>query len=239
MTCEEVNQFVELAECVWHLTPDNWLPRLPQVPELRPELESNDPPLPPVQFVSRLNLPGDWVAERERQTVNEDDAEYLPTSWPLLGLLPDGTPLLCDGSDDPLPPPRERVFLVRASTRWWEVMEALRLLAGAGTIGSGLMLAPGGFSWGDKHHTLVGRPLDMLRVLLESPNYTATADQLRQKMGVNDECTTYPEQVIKNTASELRKQLRKAARAAGLICPENPLPSTGRGKDLTYRLNLS
>jgi hypothetical protein len=101
-----------------------------------------------------------------------------------------------------------------------------------------LGLAPGGFTLGGKRHSLTGRPLEMLRVLLASPDHTATADHLRKEMGVNDEAVTYPEQVIRDTAKKLRAALRGAAEAAGRACPPDPLPSTGRGRDLTYRLAI-
>jgi hypothetical protein len=106
MTREQVNHFNGLAELVYRLIPDNWLPRLPQVPELLRELESENPPLPPVQFISKLNLPGDW----ERVPV----AGPLPSSWP--------------DTDEPpaLPDP---VFLVCATPRWLADLEALRRLA--------------------------------------------------------------------------------------------------------------
>jgi hypothetical protein len=77
----------------------------------------------------------------------------------------------------------------------------------------------------------------MLRVLLASPHHTATADQLREQMGVDDQAVTYPEQVIRDPAKKLRAALREAARAAGRPFPRDPLPSTGRGRELTYRLD--
>ncbi len=55
----EVEQFCEIAERVCNLLPDSLKRHLPQVEGLRPVLESRDPPLPPVQFISKLNLPGD------------------------------------------------------------------------------------------------------------------------------------------------------------------------------------
>lgn len=61
MTRSEVDAFYPLAERVYLLAFESGLHgALPKVPELRPQLESNDPPLPPVQFESKLNLPGDW-----------------------------------------------------------------------------------------------------------------------------------------------------------------------------------
>jgi hypothetical protein len=99
-----------------------------------------------------------------------------------------------------------------------------------------LALAPGGFTLGDKPHPLTRRPLEMLGILLKSRYRSATADQLRNQLALNDESVTYPEQVIRDTACKLRKALRKAANAAGLKCPTNPLPSTGRGRDLSYSL---
>jgi DNA-binding response OmpR family regulator len=101
-----------------------------------------------------------------------------------------------------------------------------------------LALAPGGFTLRGKYYSLTGRPLAMLHALLAARHRTATANQLREAMGVNDEDVDYPEQVIKDAATTLRAKLREAASDTGVACPDNPLPSTGRGKDLTYRLAL-
>jgi hypothetical protein len=155
------------------------------------------------------------------------------------------------------PPDAPSTLLLMVTQGWKAGMETLRKLALQSEPGKPdakggqttertpespdlkLNLAPGGFTWGGKPHQLVGKPLDMLRVLLDSPHFCETANRLRQRMGVDDEGVTFPEQVIKDTAHKLRKELKKAAKAAGRTCPSNPLPSTGRGKDLTYRLNLS
>jgi hypothetical protein len=77
----------------------------------------------------------------------------------------------------------------------------------------------------------------MLEVLLASRGRRATADGLRREMRIDDESVDNPEQVVKDTASALRDALRKAAclRPRG----RNPLPSTGRGRDLAYHLALS
>lgn len=61
MTRAEVEDFRTLAEDVYMLAFRVGLAdALPKVPELLPELESTDLPLSPVQFISKLNLPGDW-----------------------------------------------------------------------------------------------------------------------------------------------------------------------------------
>jgi hypothetical protein len=96
-------------------------------------------------------------------------------------------------------------------------------------------LVDGGFALRGKFCPLAGRPLTMLRVLVDSPHRSAKADRLREEMGVNDEKVEYPEQVIRDTAKILRKALKKAG---GLSRKKNPLPHSGRGEDLAYRLNL-
>jgi hypothetical protein len=101
-----------------------------------------------------------------------------------------------------------------------------------------LALAPGGFTLGERLHPLTGRPRQMLHVLLGSSHHTATAARLRQEMDIDEESVTFPEQVIRDTASALRRALKRAASATGLSCPKDPLPSTGRGEELTYSLSL-
>jgi hypothetical protein len=109
--------------------------------------------------------------------------------------------------------------------------------AAASEDDDGLVLVPGGFLFRGKKHDLNGRPLAMLKVLLQSRRRSDTADGLRQAMGVDDESVSGPVQVIQDTACRLRKALRQAAKGAGVEC-EDPLPSKGRGADLTYTLAL-
>jgi hypothetical protein len=98
-------------------------------------------------------------------------------------------------------------------------------------------LIPGGFLYKGKTHDLTGRPLEMLKALLKSCYLRLSASEVREALRVDDETVEFPEQVIKDTASELRLKLRKAVADAGLKC-DNPLPSLGKGKDLTYKLDL-
>jgi hypothetical protein len=120
MTRAEVDQFKELAERVYLLTPDKWLLRLPQVTELWSECESQDLNRKPVQFIGKLNLPGDW-------DVSATEGE-LPSSYKLTGKVvwPDGTPFLVQDEPPPVPAP---VFFVCATPRWFADMEILRRLA--------------------------------------------------------------------------------------------------------------
>jgi hypothetical protein len=103
--------------------------------------------------------------------------------------------------------------------------------------GNSLELIPGGFAYKGKDHDLIGRPRDMLEALVKSPHRRYTAVGLRKALRVDDEAVTYPEQVVKDTATELRLHLRNAVADAGLTCAD-PLPSLGKGKDLTYKLDL-
>jgi hypothetical protein len=98
-------------------------------------------------------------------------------------------------------------------------------------------IIPGGFSYRGSKNDLTGRPLAMLRELRNAPDRRLTGDMLRSRMNINDEFVNSPERVIRDTAKNLRKRLKKAIRDAGLHC-DDPLPSVGRGADLTYRLNM-
>jgi hypothetical protein len=100
-----------------------------------------------------------------------------------------------------------------------------------------LTLVPGGYTYLGKPHNLGGRPLAMLQALLDAPDRRLTADKLRVAMRVDDESVEHPDQVIRDTATDLRRSLRNAVKAAGLTCA-NPLPSSGRGCELVYWLDL-
>jgi hypothetical protein len=119
--------------------------------------------------------------------------------------------------------------------------------AGAGTdragtppqdnLPGGLELIAGGFSYRSRPYDLTGRPLAMLTALLTARQQRLTAVQLLETMRVNDETVGFPEQVVRDTAKTLRKALRQAVAAAGEEC-KNPLPSKGRGENVTYALRM-
>src|SRR5205823_612303 len=48
----------------------------------------------------------------------------------------------------------------------------------------------------------------------------------------------FPDQAVLDHASKLREALTAALRSLGVKKPGDPLPSTGKGKDLAYRLDL-
>jgi hypothetical protein len=109
MTRAELEEFSRLAESVYFgAIQADLIQALPQVPELRPQLESADPPLPPVQFETKLNLPGDW----DYATVENDEPLPLPRD-----------------DDEGDTQARERVFLVAAPPRWLHDMGVLSKLA--------------------------------------------------------------------------------------------------------------
>jgi hypothetical protein len=111
MTRAEMDEFHRLAESVYLFAFRAGLDRaLPQVSELRPQLESDQLTLPPAQFESKLHLPGDW----ERVVPAGDNDLLLPLRWQDVDNLP-ATP--------------EWVFLVCASPRWVHDMDVLRKLA--------------------------------------------------------------------------------------------------------------
>jgi hypothetical protein len=101
-----------------------------------------------------------------------------------------------------------------------------------------IVLVPGGFELDGKHQQLTGRPLEMLRAILNARHYTETAENLRRALGIDDEFVELPDQVIKDTASDLRRALRSASRNSSHPLPANPFPSNGRGPHLVYRLDL-
>lgn len=108
MTAAEVDEFCGLADDVYTQSyPAGLVDAMPQVPELQPELESQEMHLPPVQFISKLNLPGDW-------DYPSGDDDLLPSSY---------------GPDDPIPEVGKRQFLVAACPRWFADLEILRRLA--------------------------------------------------------------------------------------------------------------
>jgi hypothetical protein len=110
-------------------------------------------------------------------------------------------------------------------------------LALSGQEDGPLALIAGGFAYYGRAHDLTGRPRDMLEALLEAPFRRCRASDVRKALDVDDEAVDRPEQVVKDTAKMLRNALNKAVKDAGKSC-ENPLRSLGRGKDLTYILDV-
>jgi hypothetical protein len=96
-------------------------------------------------------------------------------------------------------------------------------------------LVPGGFVYKNAHYKLTGKARRMLESLLNARNFCRSVSDLLDDL--ETEAAAYPEQVVKGTARDLRAALRIAVQAAGLDC-ENPLPSTGRGRDLAYQLKM-
>jgi hypothetical protein len=100
-----------------------------------------------------------------------------------------------------------------------------------------LELIAGGFAYRGHPYDLTGKPLILLGELLKARFSRCTMDQLRQAGDWDDDLIEFPEQAVRDTATNLRAALRKAIRDAGQFC-DDPLPSTGRGADLTYQLSL-
>jgi hypothetical protein len=112
MSRDEVRQLEALADSAFMLAVRAGLEHLlPAVGELRAELESQDPPLPPVQFITRLHLGGDWTAR-------SSDSGALPPQYHVAG-------------EDLPPAPAESRFLPCATERWFHDMGQLRELAEA------------------------------------------------------------------------------------------------------------
>jgi hypothetical protein len=104
-----------------------------------------------------------------------------------------------------------------------------------------LEVVPGGFLLWATRHKLSGKPQEMLRMLLTARGRCCTADELRAALW-SDETTTYPEQAVRDTAKDLRQTLRIALQAEGVNLDNlqrlSPLLSSGKGKDLSYGLEL-
>jgi hypothetical protein len=93
-------------------------------------------------------------------------------------------------------------------------------------------IVPGGFMVGARKYDLTGKPLDMLRELVKARNHELLAADL-WKLIWPDDTTADPGQAVKDTAKKLRKALREPFPKV-----DDPLPSSGKLKDLAYRLNL-
>jgi hypothetical protein len=113
LTCDEVDHFNQLAVIVCaEADKQGWGDRLPKKSELAPALEDPlQPDLPPVQYESRLLLPGNWTYKQI------DNGGPLPSSYPLIG------------DDEELPKCPEKVFLPYPPPAWFHALEELLALA--------------------------------------------------------------------------------------------------------------
>jgi len=121
----DVDRLNELSVRAYHLAMEVGVAHsFPQVPELAPELQDSN--LPPIQYVTKFNLPGDWAPgtrSGEDNSLRRLDVDALHR----LRLAPNDDLLLppSEQDDDPCSPP-DRVFLVAGSPRWFIDMETLR-----------------------------------------------------------------------------------------------------------------
>jgi hypothetical protein len=103
---------------------------------------------------------------------------------------------------------------------------------------SGIELVAGGFIFHGIPHNLTGRPREMLEALVNAaPHHRLPAASLRQALGIDDLKVDFPEQVVRDTAKNLRAALRAALKTAGRSC-KDPLLSVGRGEELAYALDM-
>lgn len=110
-------------------------------------------------------------------------------------------------------------------------------VAGSRSVSPPVELIPGGFVYRNKKRDLTGRPWNILAALLKAPYSRRTAMDLRRDLEIDDQFVSFPEQVIRDAAKDLRAALRAAVEEEGLGC-DDPLPSGGRGLDLYYELAL-
>jgi hypothetical protein len=100
-----------------------------------------------------------------------------------------------------------------------------------------LELLPNGFAYMGKDYRLTGRPRQILEALLKAPHQKRYARELCKDLQIDEDSVDYPEQVIRDATTDLRKMLRTAIQDAGQN-HEQPLPSSGRGTSLAYQLDL-
>lgn len=101
-------------------------------------------------------------------------------------------------------------------------------------------IVPTGFRLaGGAIESLTGKALAMLRELVAARDYRLSHADILRKVWPDGEVLSSPEQAVKDAATKLRRALREALQRMGIKRPVNPLPSVGRGADLTYQLDLS
>jgi hypothetical protein len=104
--------------------------------------------------------------------------------------------------------------------------------------GVGLELIAGGFAYRGRAHELTGNPLTVLRELLASRYRRRLRSDLANVLfPPNEKFVAYPEQAVRDAATELRAALRAAVKASGVSC-DDPLPCKGKGADCAYFLTI-
>jgi hypothetical protein len=208
-----------------------WLDRMnTRLPALKPILEKARDAVPP----SGRRLVSNYHAAGNGLTILLAIVDHVLNHLrPNSTLTNEPSQIWCEQLEGMLAPAGQWEFLKLY------VHEDFQLIANEGPAANPhtLRLIDGGFEYRGMANDLTGRPRAMLESLLTAAHHRCTIDTLRGLMNVNDEDVNFPEQVIRGTASTLRAALRAAVQQAGLACPD-PLPSTGRGKDLTYRLEM-
>jgi hypothetical protein len=102
-----------------------------------------------------------------------------------------------------------------------------------------LRIVDGGFEVKDDFHGLAGRPRQMFDLLVSAHKQRMLASRLRDGMELEKAGVSFPDQVVKDTAAELRAILRSALGwGKGRRPNRAPLLSHGKGPDLTYHLDV-
>jgi hypothetical protein len=105
---------------------------------------------------------------------------------------------------------------------------------------SKVTVLPGGFQLrGGERQQLVGKPLDVLGELVNARGNCRTRAELSRAVWPDVDLISYPDQAVLDATCALRKALIVALEHLGVSDPKNPLPSTGSGENLAYRLDLS
>jgi hypothetical protein len=134
------------------------------------------------------------------------------------------------------------LVIIYFAPTWQRAMAALRIAAQARQEAEEeppIQVVSGGFILaGRVRQALTGKPLDILRELLFASNFCRSREELRDAVWPDDG-PTFPEQAVSDNVCKLREALRAALKALGVANPRDPVPSSGRGKDAAYRLDLT
>jgi len=138
-----------------------------------------------------------------------------------------------------IPLPDHALKAYRVSFEHWKSGTNLNTTVGTwknevpDAAGLPIEIVAGGFVVSGTRHDLIGKPLELLRLLTNAHHQEMFASLIREKLWPAD-TLNWPDQAVKDTARKLRKALREAFPDI-----DDPLPSVGEGASLAYRLNLS
>ena len=127
---------------------------------------------------------------------------------------------------------------LRDGKSWDWVAERLHGVDGLPNGDAYLALAPGGYELCGQHFELIGMPRQMLAALLAARWRRLDALRIAERMGMNVDDSFQDQDVVRHAAKRLRKSLREACQAVGIVA-DNPLPSSGVGAELNYVIKIA